>query len=83
MAKRYEIVVDRLGWYEDCYVGPWSYADEVTFYNDFKEALELVFEWGRNAAGDIRKNNRIGIYDHKDDEFYSQGRCFKFEDLMR
>lgn len=82
MNDRYEIVLDKDMWYQDQYIGPWSGGRSVTFYDDFKEALELVFEWGLNSKGEPRKHNKIGIYDHEDDTFYTQEYCFKLEDLM-
>lgn len=78
--SRYEIVLEKDDWYKDNYIGPW--ANKVTYYDDFKEALELISEWGRNSIGEQRKRNKIGIYDHKEDEFYSQDRCFKFEEII-
>ncbi len=84
MSDRYEIVVEKGGWYkEEGHIGPWElFPDTPTFYSDFKEALDLVFEWGRNQKGELRKNNKIGIYDHEDDKFYTQERCFRFEKII-
>lgn len=79
---KYEIVLEKNGWFIDGYVGPWEMSNTVTFYDDFKDALNLIFEWGLNSKGELRKHNKIGIYDHEDDEFYSQDRCFKFENLI-
>ena len=82
MTDRYEIVLEKGGWFKDNYVGPWTISNKVTFYDDFKEALELVFEWGRNSTDGPRKHNKIGIYDHEDEKFYNQDRCFKFEGIL-
>lgn len=82
MIDRYEIVLEKGGWYVDNYIGPWEISNKTTFYNDFKKALELIFEWGRNSKDEPRKHNKIGIYDHEEDEFYTQDRCFKFEGLF-
>lgn len=72
----YEIAVERNNkyGYNLNYSGPWS-TGVSTFYDDFKEALDLIEEWGRNKNGMPRKTNRIGIYDHEDDKFYTQRHC--------
>lgn len=56
----------------------WECGKPDRGWDDFKEAIEVVGEWGLNNRGEPRKIGKLGVWDSEEGNLYTQEYCLQF-----